>query len=206
MSAVLSNVGPRRRERYRPPKPGAPLTEKEREILPYLAIGRENSEIGILVGQSPLTVKNHIAKLIRKLGAFNRMSAVWKAMTIGLIKPPTVQQPLPDYPVKEEAIGEKVAAEDHGILLYESGRLFVNGERIHIWPLDFGLLKFFVTHLGRTYTRDQLLDEVWGEDGYIEERTVDVHIRRLRNLLPPDCGYEIETVRNVGYRFVKKGE
>ncbi|MGE0386141.1 MAG: phosphate regulon transcriptional regulator PhoB [Gammaproteobacteria bacterium] len=69
-------------------------------------------------------------------------------------------------------------------------------------PTEFRLLHFFITHPERVYTRSQLLDQVWGDNVYIEERTVDVHIRRLRKVLEPHR-YDrfIQTVRSVGYRF-----
>lgn len=73
---------------------------------------------------------------------------------------------------------------------------------IELGPTEFRLLAFFMTHPERVYSRTQLLDEVWGDHVYIEERTVDVHIRRLRAALEP-CGRQgcIETVRGSGYRF-----
>ena len=73
---------------------------------------------------------------------------------------------------------------------------------IEISPTEFKLLHFFITHPERVYSRAQLLDQVWGQTVYVEERTVDVHIRRLRKTLEP-FGYDdyIQTVRSVGYRF-----
>jgi two-component system phosphate regulon response regulator PhoB len=73
---------------------------------------------------------------------------------------------------------------------------------LELSPTEFRLLHFFVSHPERVYSRSQLLDEVWGNQSYIEERTVDVHIRRLRRILEPH-GYDalIQTVRSVGYRF-----
>jgi two-component system phosphate regulon response regulator PhoB len=75
-------------------------------------------------------------------------------------------------------------------------------ETIHLNPTEFRLLHFMVTHRNRVYTRAQLLDKVWGDHVYVEERTVDVHIRRLRKALSAS-GHEhlIETVRGTGYRF-----
>lgn len=77
------------------------------------------------------------------------------------------------------------------------------GEReIELWTTEFRLLHFFMTHPGRIFSRARLLDEIWGHDAYVEERTVDVHIRRLRQGLAPACeDTPIETVRGVGYRF-----
>ena len=73
---------------------------------------------------------------------------------------------------------------------------------VQMGPTEFRLLHFFMTHPERVYSRDQLLDRVWGRNAYIEERTVDVHIRRLRKALEP-TGHDIlvQTVRGVGYRF-----
>ena len=69
-------------------------------------------------------------------------------------------------------------------------------------PTEFRLLHFFMTHPERVYSRGQLLDNVWGNNVYIEDRTVDVHIRRLRKVLAGH-GYDtlIQTVRGAGYRF-----
>ena len=81
-------------------------------------------------------------------------------------------------------------------------RVTANDQIIEISPTEFKLLHFFITHPERVYSRAQLLDQVWGQNVYVEERTVDVHIRRLRKTLEP-FGYDrfIQTVRSVGYRF-----
>ncbi len=68
-------------------------------------------------------------------------------------------------------------------------------------PTEYKLLQFFMTHQDRVYTRTQLLDQVWGGNVYVEERTVDVHIRRLRKALDVKHQYLIQTVRGTGYRF-----
>ncbi|MFQ5468663.1 MAG: phosphate regulon transcriptional regulator PhoB [Gammaproteobacteria bacterium] len=83
-----------------------------------------------------------------------------------------------------------------------SHRVYVNEKNIEIGPTEYRLLYFFVTHPERVFSRNQILDGVWGGNVYIEERTVDVHIRRLRKILTV-FGYDkcIQTVRNVGYRF-----
>jgi two-component system phosphate regulon response regulator PhoB len=81
-------------------------------------------------------------------------------------------------------------------------RVYARGEQIEIGPTEYRLLHFFMTHAERAYSRAQLLDQVWGGSVYVEERTVDVHIRRLRKVLEP-FGLEglIQTVRGTGYRF-----
>lgn len=80
-------------------------------------------------------------------------------------------------------------------------------EEIHLGPTEYKLLNFFMRHQDRVYSRGQLLDRVWGGTVYVEERTVDVHIRRLRKALTPyGCDMLIQTVRGVGYRFSLRGE
>ena len=81
-------------------------------------------------------------------------------------------------------------------------RVYANEEPINIGPTEFRLLHFFMTHPERVYSRSQLLDQVWGGSVYVEERTVDVHIRRLRKTLEP-TGMDgmVQTVRGAGYRF-----
>jgi two-component system, OmpR family, phosphate regulon response regulator PhoB len=76
------------------------------------------------------------------------------------------------------------------------------GQELALGPTEFKLLHFFMTHPERVYSRMQLLDQVWGDHVFVEERTVDVHIRRLRQALEP-TGHDglIETVRGAGYRF-----
>ena len=81
-------------------------------------------------------------------------------------------------------------------------RVLADGLPIELGPTEFRLLFFFMTHTERVYSRAQLLDEVWGDHVFIEERTVDVHIRRLRAALEPSGHHErVETVRGSGYRF-----
>lgn len=80
-------------------------------------------------------------------------------------------------------------------------RVTADGKVITMGPTEYKLLQFFMTHQERVYTRGQLLDQVWGSNVYVEERTVDVHIRRLRKALGPAFDHLIQTVRGTGYRF-----
>jgi two-component system phosphate regulon response regulator PhoB len=84
----------------------------------------------------------------------------------------------------------------------EEHRVMIGNQEVTMGPTEFKLLHFFMRHPQRVYSRDQVLDQVWGENVYIEERTVDVHIRRLRKALAL-YGYDqlVQTVRGVGYRF-----
>ncbi len=83
-----------------------------------------------------------------------------------------------------------------------SHRVLASGQEVRLGPTEYRLLKFLMTHPERVYSRSQLLDRVWGANVYLEERTVDVHIRRLRKTLADSkCDAFIQTVRGVGYRF-----
>ena len=79
------------------------------------------------------------------------------------------------------------------------------GQLLKMGPTEFELLHFFMTHTDRVHSRTQILDQVWGDHVFIDDRTVDVHIRRLRDALKPG-GHEdlVETVRGVGYRFLSR--
>lgn len=84
----------------------------------------------------------------------------------------------------------------------EQHRLMIAGKTLDVSPTEFRLMQFFMSNPDKVYSRTHLLDQVWGRSVYIEERTVDVHIRRLRKLLA-EFGREelIQTVRGFGYRF-----
>ena len=83
-----------------------------------------------------------------------------------------------------------------------SQRISVGEHAVEMGPTEYRLLAFFMTHPERAYTRTQMLDQVWGGNVYVEDRTIDVHIRRLRKVLEPH-GFDrfIQTVRGTGYRF-----
>ena len=103
--------------------------------------------------------------------------------------------------VEPQAEGEVLAA---GSLQLDptSHRVNVDGQAVDLGPTEFRLLHFFMTNPERVYSRSQLLDRVWGQNIYIEERTVDVHIRRLRKVLAEyNCDKMVQTVRGAGYRF-----
>jgi DNA-binding response OmpR family regulator len=82
-------------------------------------------------------------------------------------------------------------------------RVFLAERELALTSTEFNLLEFFLTHVGRAYSRDQLLEAVWGEQHYVTPRTVDVHVRRLREQIEeqPDNPRYLTTVRGFGYRF-----
>jgi len=104
-----------------------------------------------------------------------------------------------------EVVGEKLGVGEL-VLDPASHRVTVGGEELAFGPTEYKLLQFFLGHPERVFSRGELIDRVWGQSVYIEERTVDVHIRRLREALEPS-GYDqrVQTVRGAGYRFSMKG-
>lgn len=88
-----------------------------------------------------------------------------------------------------------------------SRRVLCNDEVLKMGPTEYRLLEFFMSNEGRAYSRSQILDHVWGANAYLEERTVDVHIRRLRKALQPSrTAHYLQTVRGHGYRFLAEND
>lgn len=103
--------------------------------------------------------------------------------------------------------GDEVIDQGGLVLDTASERVLVGEKTVALGPTEYRLLAFFMTHAERVYSRTQLLDRVWGGDVYVEERTVDVHIRRLRKALEDvDFDRFIQTVRGSGYRFSTRAE
>ena len=105
--------------------------------------------------------------------------------------------------LKRSGTPENNVLESNGIQLdLDSHRVTINGQEIHTGPTEYRLLELLVRNPDRVFNRNQLLDRVWGRGVYVEERTVDVHILRLRKLLKPfGLDRAVQTVRSVGYRF-----
>ena len=100
----------------------------------------------------------------------------------------------------------KEAVEVAGLVLNPATRTVNGGDTsLSMGPTEFELLHFFMTHTDRVYSRTQILDQVWGDHVFLEDRTVDVHIRRLREALAPS-GHDrlVQTVRGAGYRFLSQ--
>src|SRR5260370_15531804 len=106
---------------------------------------------------------------------------------------------------KPDTSDESLAFGDVGMDL-AAHRVTRAGRPVHLGPTEFRLLRFLLEHPGRVFSREQLLDAVWGHDVYVEARTVDVHIRRLRKALNADCvGDIVRTVRSAGYAIDRPG-
>lgn len=147
-------------------------------IIMLTARGEEEDKIrGLEVGADDYLTKPFSPKELMA-----RMRAVFRR-----VAPTALDEPLEVEGLKLDPVSHRVSG---------------NSESIDMGPTEFRLLHFFMTHPERVYSREQLLDQVWGTNVYVEDRTVDVHIRRLRKALTPN-GFErlIQTVRGVGYRF-----
>lgn len=147
-------------------------------IIMLTARGEEEDKVkGLEVGAD-----DYITKPFSPKELMARMRAVFRR-----VSPTSLDEPL-------EIEGLKLDPVSH--------RISVNDNSVDMGPTEFRLLHFFMTHPERVYSREQLLDHVWGTNVYVEDRTVDVHIRRLRKAVS-DHGHDrlIQTVRGVGYRF-----
>lgn len=147
-------------------------------IIMLTARSEEEDKIrGLEVGAD-----DYITKPFSPKELMARMRAVFRR-----VSPTSLDEPLEVEGLKLDPVSHRVSA---------------NGEPIDMGPTEFRLLHFFMTHPDRVYSREQLLDHVWGTNVFVEDRTVDVHIRRLRKAVG-EHGHDrlVQTVRGVGYRF-----
>jgi two-component system phosphate regulon response regulator PhoB len=109
---------------------------------------------------------------------------------------------------RSNALGGEKTIDANGLILDPmSQRVSFGNNILEMGPTEYRLLAFFMTHPERAYTRAQLLDQVWGGNVYIEDRTIDVHIRRLRKVLEPyNADRFVQTVRGTGYRFSTRAD
>ncbi|MDN7125117.1 phosphate regulon transcriptional regulator PhoB [Pseudidiomarina terrestris] len=147
-------------------------------IIMLTARGEEEDKIrGLEVGAD-----DYITKPFSPKELMARMRAVFRR-----VAPTVLDEPLEIEGLNLDPVSHRVSAYN---------------DRLDMGPTEFKLLHFFMTHPERVYSREQLLDHVWGTNVYVEDRTVDVHIRRLRKAIEMH-GHDrlVQTVRGVGYRF-----
>jgi len=107
---------------------------------------------------------------------------------------------------KEESQEEEQFSFDSLRVDLSTHEVRINDKLVNLSPIEFRLLRLFIGHRERVYSRDFLLDHVWGDDSFVEPRTVDVHIRRLREKIDPEGAKLIKTIRGAGYKFSPKDE
>jgi len=145
-------------------------------IMLTAKVEEDNKIQGLEVGAD-----DYITKPFSPRELVARLKAVLRRAT-----PPGVDTPIEVDGLTLDPVGHRVTTEEGALTM---------------GPTEYRLLQFFMTHQERVYTRSQLLDQVWGGNVYVEERTVDVHIRRLRKALGDKHDHLIQTVRGTGYRF-----
>ena len=145
-------------------------------IMLTAKVEEDNKIQGLEVGAD-----DYITKPFSPRELVARLKAVLRRAT-----PPGVDTPIEVEGLTLDPVGHRVTTEEGALTM---------------GPTEYRLLQFFMTHQERVYTRSQLLDQVWGGNVYVEERTVDVHIRRLRKALGDNYDHLIQTVRGTGYRF-----
>jgi len=145
-------------------------------IMLTAKVEEDNKIQGLEVGAD-----DYITKPFSPRELVARLKAVLRRAT-----PPGIDSPIEVDGLTLDPVGHRVTTENGALTM---------------GPTEYRLLQFFMTHQERVYTRAQLLDQVWGGNVYVEERTVDVHIRRLRKALGDGYDHLIQTVRGTGYRF-----
>ena len=163
------------------------------ELTRNLRRNKDNEDLGIIM----LTAKNEERDMIAGLhgGADDYITKPFSPKELVARIRTVLRRSQPS------AIDEIIKS---GVIEIDSAahRVKLNGDQIKLGPTEYRLLKFFVTHPDRVFSRSQLLDKAWGGNVYVEERTVDVHVRRLRAILEKSGADDyIQTVRGAGYRY-----
>ncbi len=179
-------------------------------ILDLMLPGINGIEICRLLRKKPETENLPIIMLTAKSDVIDKIMGLEIGADDYLTKPFNVRELLARVrailrrrerrPVEEE--GDKISLQGLEID-FRTYEVKVEGKKIDLGPTEFKLLRFFIMHPGRVYTREQLLDHVWGEESFVEPRTVDVHISRLRAGIEKDKDDPryILTVRGIGYKL-----
>lgn len=178
-------------------------------LLDWMLPGRSGLELAAQLKQNPKTKHMPIIMVSARGEEEDRVKGLDTGADDYITKPFSPREMIARVNAvlrRKAAEPETEAIEIGGLSIdHVSHRVSANGIPIDIAPTEYRLLHFFMTHAERAFSRAQLLDHVWGDQVYVEERTVDVHVRRLRKALEK-TGHEhlLQTVRGVGYRFSEK--
>ena len=176
-------------------------------LLDWMMPGMSGTELARRLRKDPLTANIPIIMLTAKAAEDDKVTGLYSGADDYVVKPFSPRELI----ARISAILRRTTPGDHDgkirtghiTMDTESKQVFFGKTAIHIGPTEYRLLEFFMTHTRRVFNRSQLLDHVWGTNVFLEERTVDVHIRRLRKILATaDLDHYIQTVRSHGYRFV----
>ncbi|KAA6184632.1 phosphate regulon transcriptional regulatory protein PhoB [Thiohalocapsa marina] len=178
-------------------------------LLDWMLPGRSGLELARQLKQNPKTRSIPIIMISARGEEDDRIKGLDTGADDYITKPFSPREMVARVnAVLRRSRAEEVSAQiEIGGLIIDnvSHRVSAGDRAIDIAPTEYRLLHFFMTHADRAFSRSQLLDQVWGNHVYVEERTVDVHVRRLRKALEA-TGHEhlLQTVRGVGYRFSDK--
>ena len=174
-------------------------------LLDWMLPGMEGPELARRIRQDKLTQAIPLIMLTARGEEADKLRGFDCGADDYLTKPFSPRELL----ARIKALLRRNSVDEEGVLSFGDISLDMNAHRLRVankvvdaGPTEFKLLTFFIQHPDRVYSREQLLDLVWGRNVYVEERTVDVHILRLRKLLAP-YGHDkkVQTVRGAGYRF-----
>jgi len=187
----------------------ASISQKRPDIIlmDWMMPGVSGIDLTRRLRREPYTEEIPIIMLTAKVSEDDKVSGLEAGTDDYVIKPFSPRELLARI---RAVLRRSTSADKQGQIVAEdlvvdtiSRRVSHRGKEIHLGPTEYRLLEFFMSHAGRAYSRGQLLDHVWGANAYLEERTVDVHIRRLRKALEPaGVSHYLQTVRGHGYRFM----
>ena len=173
-------------------------------ILDLMLPGMSGMELCRRLRREPLTEKTPIIMLTAKAAESDRISGLDSGADDYVVKPFSVKEVIARVRavLRRAEKDESPRYEDNGLVVdFEDMRVKCGSNEVRLTRKEFALLEHLVKNLGRVATRQQLLDNVWGYSYFGDTRTLDVHIRRLRQKMG-DCSDRIETVVGVGYRFI----
>lgn len=181
-------------------------------ILDLMLPGMSGMDICRLVRKKPETEALPIIMLTAKSESIDKIMGLETGADDYLTKPFNIRELLARVRAVLRRRENRTPGEEREILSFQELTLdfrtyevTVKGNKVELGPTEFKLLQFFMTHPGRVYSRDQLLDRVWGSESFVEPRTVDVHVSRLRAAIETDKDDPryIFTVRGIGYKFAE---
>ena len=176
-------------------------------LLDWMMPGMSGPELTRRLRKDPLTADIPIIMLTAKATEDDKVTGLYAGADDYIVKPFSPRELIARITaiLRRTTPGDQDGKIRTGKITMEteSRQVFFGKSAVHIGPTEYRLLEFFMTHTRRVFTRTQLLDHVWGTNVFLEERTVDVHIRRLRKILSTgNLDHYIQTVRSHGYRFV----
>lgn len=175
-------------------------------LLDLMLPGMSGLDFARYLKSDPLTVETPIIILTARAGEEDKIKGLDVGADDYITKPFSPGELLARIKAvlrrADPLSGQKSIRHQDIELFPEEHRVSIAGEEVVMGPTEFRLLHFFLSHPKRVYSRSQLIDHVWGGNIYIEERTVDVHIARLRKILGThQAGNAVKTVRGTGYRL-----